>query len=239
MKFIKQLFPHKFKRKIKDQLGVPSLHWTLLNLKSCGFNPSFTVDIGAYVGEWTEQFLEVFPGKKVLMLEAQESKKSFLEKVTAKYNDVNYLIGLLSATNGNVVSFYENETASHVGSANENKTGGGKEYLTQTLDRVIETNNYPLPDFMKLDVQGHELEVLKGAEKCIANCEVCLLEVSFLDLNTGDPLVLDTFNFMDKKGFQAYDISHIIRRPLDKALFQADVFFVKKGSPLLKSKSWN
>jgi hypothetical protein len=80
MKFIKQLFPYKFKRKIKDSLGVPSLHWPLLNLKACGFDPVFALDIGAYTGEWTEQFLEIFSGKMVLMIEAQESKNLCLKK---------------------------------------------------------------------------------------------------------------------------------------------------------------
>lgn len=242
MKFIneiKKLFPGRLKRNIKDNLGVPSLHWTLLNLKACGFTPGFTVDIGAYIGNWTEQFLEVFPNTKVLMLEAQESKKYSLEKVCTLHSSVDYLIGLLSASDGNIVSFYEKETASHVAPSNENNTVGAKTYTTQTLDTIIEKNNYPLPDFIKLDVQGHELEVLKGADKCISNCEVCLLEVSFLDLSSGGPLAVDVFNFMDKKNFQAYDISQLMRRPLDKALYQADIFFVNRTSQLLKSRSWN
>ncbi len=236
MKFIKKLFPEELKRNIKDSLGVPSLHCALRNLKACGFDPQFTIDIGAYVGEWTEQFLEVYPGTKVLMVEAQESKKYVLENLALKYPEVTYFMGLLSATEGKHVSFSENETASHIGKSVDNDETNTR--ITKTLDGIIENNNYPFPDFMKLDVQGHELEVLKGAEKCIYHCEVCLLEVSFLDLNTGDPLLLEVLNFMDSKGFQAYDISHLMRRPLDKALYQADVFFVKKTSQLLKSKNW-
>ena len=239
MKLIKQILPYKLKRKIKDNLGVPSLHGSLLNLKACGFDPGFTVDIGAYVGEWTEQFLEIFPGKKVLMIEAQKSKKPFLEEVSQKYKGIHFLNDLLSAVDGNLVSFFENETASHVEPLNENKPAGNKNYTTKTLDTVIEKNNYPWPDFIKLDVQGHELEILKGADKCMKNCEVCLLEVTFLDLYSGDPLIVEALNFMDNKGFQAYDISQLMRRPLDKALYQADVFFVNKNSPLLKSRSWN
>jgi FkbM family methyltransferase len=173
------------------------------------------------------------------MVEAQDSKKTCLEKISSQYIGVNYLIGLLSATNGSPVSFYENETASHVELSDGNKSTEAKIYFTQTLDTVIEKNNYPLPDFIKLDVQGHELEVLKGAEKCIAHSEVCLLEVTFLNLNNGDPLILEVLNFMDARDFQAYDISQFMRRPLDKALYQADIFFVKKHSPLLKARTWN
>jgi FkbM family methyltransferase len=239
IKLLKKLFPSSFKREIKEKLGVPSLHWALVNLRTCGFVPLFTVDIGAYIGEWTEQFLEVYPGTKVLMMEAQKSKKPFLDKITEKYSHVSHSIGLLGAINGKVVTFYENETASHVGSASENETGLRSEYLTQTLDTFIENNVYPLPDFLKLDVQGYELEVLKGAKKCLENCEVCLLEVTFLDLHPGDPLFLEVFNFMDEKGFQTYDISHLMRRPFDQALYQADIFFVRKTSQLLKSKRWN
>lgn len=238
MKLIKQLLPFKLKRKIKDNLGVPSLHWSLRNLKACGFDPGFTVDIGAYVGEWTEQFLEIFPGKKVLMIEAQKSKKPFLEEVSQKHEGINFLNDLLSAADGKLVSFFENETASHVEVSKENKPDGNKNYTSKTLDTVIEKNNYPWPDFMKLDVQGYELEVLKGAEKCMKNCQVCLLEVTFLDLYSGDPLILEVLNFMDNKGFQAYDISQLMRRPFDKALYQADVFFVKKNSILVKDKIW-
>ncbi len=172
MKFIKTLFPQKFKRKIKEKLGVPGLHWSLENLKLIGFNPPVIIDIGAYHGQWTIEVLEVFPNSKVLMIEAQKNKEHFLKDICAKYSNVTYEIALLSANEGDEILFTENETASHV---IESMKAGEAYYsvIAKTLDSLLGTNNMALPDFLKLDVQGHELKVLRGAKQSLNNAEVC------------------------------------------------------------------
>ncbi len=109
---------------------------------------------------------------------------------------------------------------------------------SESLDVLLEQIKFPKPDLLKIDVQGHELEVLRGAEKSIENTEVCLLEVSLLDLGFNGPLLSEVISFMDARNFQAYDISQFMRRPYDMALFQIDMFFVKKTSSLLASKRW-
>ena len=91
---------------------------------------------------------------------------------------------------------------------------------------------------MKLDVQGHELEVLNGATKSLAHAEICLLEVSLLNLGDNNPLLAEMISFMDVNHFQAYDISQFMRRPFDNTLYQLDLFFVKKDSALVASKRW-
>src|ERR1700743_100704 len=111
---IKKLFPSKFKRKLKEDLGVPSLHWSLENMKRLGFNPLFALDIGAHTGSWTIDFKEVFPDCTVLMFEALEEKTSLLQKIKDSYSNTDYHIGLLSAEDGKEYSFNKAETASHV-----------------------------------------------------------------------------------------------------------------------------
>ena len=236
-KFIKKLLPFKYKRAVKEKLGVPSLHWSLQNLKKKNFNPVTVLDIGAYEGYWTIDLLEVFPAAKVLMVEAQKSKVPFLEKIRKQYPNTDFAISLLSAANDDEKYFCENETASHV---RESPVQGVPGYIlkTQTLDSLIQKKNFALPDLIKLDVQGHEMEVLKGAETSLQHAAVCLLEISLFDFGDGTPLLQEMLNFMDTKGFRAYDISQFMRRPLDKALFQIDMFFVKKDSFLTADKSW-
>lgn len=230
----KKILSSKYKRSIKERLGVPSLHWSLQNIKRLGFDPSFVVDIGAYEGFWTRDFLEVYPSAKVLMLEAQSSKATKLQSVCAEFANTQYHIALLSGEDGKEFSFIESETASHV---TADITNAAKKIKSESLDVILEKRMLPYPDFLKLDVQGFELEILKGGSKSLAHTEFCLMEVSLLDLD-GTPLILEVMNYMDSKGFQAYDICQFMRRPFDQALYQIDLLFIKKNSRLISEKRW-
>lgn len=151
---IKKLLPFKYKRSVKEQLGVPSLHWSLQNLKRKNFYPATVLDIGAYEGLWTLDLLEVFPEAKVMMVEAQTNKESFLKVVKEKYPHTDYAISLLSSEDGAIKFFEQNETASHV----VNGAHPGAQYRqlkTRRLDDLLEAKQFPLPDLLKLDVQGY------------------------------------------------------------------------------------
>ena len=237
IKLIKSLLPFNFKRAIKDHLGVPSLHWSLQNLKKKGFNPTSVADIGAFEGNWTLDFLEVFPSCKIIMIEPLSSKEEILGQLCNKFPNVIYQKALLSSGNKKVI-FHENETASHIVNAAVNNDDESL-IITQTFDEILQTLSFPFPQFLKLDVQGHELEVLKGAPKALAAAEVCMLEISLLMLDEGAPLVLDVIKFMDEADFQLYDITQFMRRPYDKALYQIDVLFVKKNSQWVNDRRWN
>lgn len=230
------MFPEAFKRRIKENLGVPMLHWSLMNIKRLGFKPSFVVDGGAYQGEWTKEFLEVFPQTKILMLEAQSSKEPFLKRVCLSYPAVQYHIALLSSEDGKELNFVENETASTVVNHSE---GACIKKTSESIDRILQQKGLEYPELIKLDVQGFELEVLKGAENALRHAEFCLLEVSLLDYGLAAPSVLDTMNFMDTRGFQAYDICKLMRRPFDTALDQMDMLFINKNSKLISEKRWS
>lgn len=232
---LKFIIPDRLKRSVKEQLGVPGLHHTLMLLKQRGYQPNFVIDGGAYEGKWTLDFLEVFPDARILMLEAQESKAPLLGKLVGQHPKVQLHQGVLGAEEGRKVVFNVNETASHVaGIASENEQGVG----TETIDAILKRLSLPYPDFIKLDVQGYELEVLKGAEECMRQAEFCLLEVSLLDLSN-EPLISEVLFFMNEKGFQAYDICQLMRRPYDQSLYQIDLLFINKKSGLIAVKRWD
>jgi FkbM family methyltransferase len=234
-KYLKKIFPLTFKRDIKDHLGVPSLHWSLMNLQRLGYTPKFAVDIGAYEGEWALSFTEVFPAVKILMLEAQSAKSQKLEVLSNLNPNLSYHIALLSSEDGKKLHFSEDETASHIATFADEHT---KNIISESLDEILKRKHLSFPDFLKLDVQGFEIEVLKGGKESLNNAEFCLLEVTMLDLDN-TPLVLEVMNYMDVYGFQLYDITQLLRRPMDKALYQADFLYIKKSSSFISSKRWN
>lgn len=218
-------------------MGVPSLHWSLQNLKQLGFIPSVIIDIGAYEGNWTQDVLEVFPNARVLMVEAQRQKEAILRQILKKYSNTDCSIALLSSERGLEKFFYECETASHVvqNTSNNDKTC---KIVSETLDDLLALKEFPFPDLLKLDAQGHEMEILKGADKSLRHAEICLLEITLIDIGDQIPLLAEMISFMDKRNFQAYDISQFMRRPFDKALYQVDMFFIKKDSSLIADKRW-
>jgi FkbM family methyltransferase len=236
LSIIKKLLPSSLKMDVKDRLGVPSLSWTLKNLAKVGYVPRMVLDIGAYEGYWTEDFLGVFPNARILMFEAQESKREILLRVLREHSNVELEIALLSSKDDELVQFEMDETNSRIEKVSQDSTL--KTSKTKTLNSIFEQNKYPLPDFVKIDIQGHEIEAMKGGEQIVRNAEFVLLECTVLDLGNNPPMIIEVFNYMEGLNFQLYDISQFMRRPSDKALFQIDALFIKKDSKFISSRIW-
>jgi FkbM family methyltransferase len=229
----------KIKQQLKEKLGVPSQAWSLQNLKANGFNPSVIYDIGAYSGMWTAEVMEIFPAASFYMFEGQQSKKDVLDQFATQHGRrVQYNIGLLGADDDTTVTFNEYETASSVLAEHFETEAARTTAKLNMLDSVIEKRDWSFPDFIKLDTQGYELEILKGGTNALHHAEAVLMEVSFIDIYKNAPLAFDVINFMKERGFFIYDICTLMRRPVDHALFQADMLFLKEGSKLVANKKW-
>jgi FkbM family methyltransferase len=61
-------------------------------------------------------------------------------------------------------------------------------------------------DFLKVDVQGYEMEVLKGASKTLDQIIGCELEVSFIEIYKNQPLFAEIDQFMRSHGFFLADL---------------------------------
>ena len=89
------------------------------------------------------------------------------------------------------------------------------------------------PLFIKIDVQGAELDVLRGAQQTLAKTEVLQLEVPLLRYNEGAPTIEEEISFLSDHGFVIYDIAGFIRPK--GHLAQMDMLFVRRESKLRPS----
>lgn len=238
MNFLSGLIPKILKDKVKRSSGAPDMFWSIQNMKTNGFCPNRIIDIGAYTGEWTLSVKNIFPNAHFLMIEPQGSKRENLEKVCIKNTNVCYCNNILGASSGKTIIFHEMETASSVLTEHHDVEAKLTNKITATLDQVADQYGFKNTEFIKLDTQGYELEILKGGINMMSKAECILMEVNLIDIHQQCPLLHDAVMFMNDHGFLAYDICSFTRRPLDKALWQTDMIFVKNTSKLRASKRY-
>ena len=152
------------------------------------------IDVGAYKGTYTDLILNNYKPKKILMFEPQEEIFSYLKK---KYN-VNKSIILFNKALSNEnksakFNFNKHNLTSSLSSLDPNNsylklkaklfgtTSKGmiidiKTIQTTTLFSILEKENIEDIDFLKIDTEGHELEVLQGMKEKINRVKHMLVE---------------------------------------------------------------
>lgn len=237
MSLLNKLLPASAKDYLKRQAGVPDMFVSLERLRQLGFEPQQILDVGAFEGEWTKTCSLIFPQANFLMLEAMPQKESKLQTITN--NHIAYEIAVLGAEDDKDVYFTELETASSV-LEEQAATHHRVARKTSSLNSILLKRNISKVNLIKLDVQGYELEVLKGFDKYFPSTEVILTEASLLEIHKGVPLVREVINFMGDRDFVLYDICSVsTRRPLDSALWQTDLLFVRANSKFRQDKRYN
>lgn len=229
------LAPKDFQNYAYRLANAPNQQLGLRALSTQGFSPKNVVDVGAYEGEWTLMVKKIWPSSSITMIEPNPEKSKKLQGL-AKNLDARLSQDLLGAVDGEVVEFNIMETGSSVFGERSDVPRTMRSLRVRTLDSVVGDIEV---DLLKIDVQGYELQVLRGAERVLQKANVILLELSLIDVNEGAPIFHELIDFLAKRQFVIYDIVEFHRRPLDKALWQIDCVFVRISSPLRENRRFN
>lgn len=197
-------------RDLGRQMLLPKAHVDhLFYMKQCGHNPKVVYDLGACVMHWTTVAQKVWPDAEYFLCEAMPEVAPIYDENGVK----NYHLGVLSDVDGRELTFYQN--TNHPGGNSYYKENAevnpvADEYFNEahartvyarSLDSIIEEYDWPLPDLIKMDVQGAELDVLKGATKALAHCKNLILELQKVEYNKGAPLKNDVIEYLNSIGF--------------------------------------
>lgn len=196
-------------------------------IKKAGISMINMLDIGANRGDFTRSMLKLFPNLSSTMIEGnKEHKESWLDiQRGAGY------IGVIASKTGQQTWFrYENGPST--GDSMFRETGEfGSKMMPHTVDVLslddFITNNAIKNsfDFIKIDVQGAELEILRGGTKTLKGVKAILLELPFFGVyNEGSPDFVEYVSFMKEIDFHPYEITemHSIRT----FLMQVDILFL-------------
>ena len=95
----------------------------------------------------------------------------------------------------------------HLANFPESATVSTQRVTISTLDKQLELLGIdPRHIMLKLDVQGYEAEVLKGASQSLSRIPLCYLEVSMVPLYEGEITFLPILNMLSEAGHEVIDV---------------------------------
>jgi FkbM family methyltransferase len=194
-------------------------------LKHMGYVPDTILDIGAHHGHWTNRVKQIFGNSRYYLFEGID------------YDELKQLLDV------SVYNVILNDKVEEINWYQMKNTGDSmfrektfhfkncKPIIRETIDfdtlmqgQLDEATNI----LIKIDCQGAEIPILKGATSIYSKTDFILLEIPFFgQYNEGVPNFLEHIQFMDEIGFVPYDIyeAHFI----NGFNMQVDMMFINKN----------
>ncbi len=195
---------------LRNQRLLPTGHVNYLHKMKNDFDikPKVIYDIGACVLHWTDEAKRVWNDATFIVFEAMKETEFLYKNEGLLYHNE-----VLGSQDGSVVSFYKNVTHPGGNSYYRENIDFNKEALdyfpdssketrvTMTLDSVVEQRGFPYPNLIKMDVQGAELDIIKGATNILKYCNDLILELQVVEYNKNAPLRDEVIDYLNSIGF--------------------------------------
>jgi FkbM family methyltransferase len=211
---------------------------SLFLLQEHGFTANTVIDIGAAEGAFFvfRHRAGLFPTARHFFVDAMQENEPGYRKLATKFN-ADYEITALSCMDGEVVmridpDFY-NTHVDHLQPATSYEMS--RRVPVCTLDRLVERRDLEPPYVLKLDVQGGELDVLRGALRTLDEAVIVTSEIQIFP---GRDSLTDLLSFMQGMGWALYDITNLAYYPSDSTFYQCYATFIPKSMDFRKNSTW-
>lgn len=213
---------------------------TLLSLARRGYRPRRIVDGGANVGDFARMAKAVFAPLRIDLIEPQPACQQPLMALVDQAPECVLhaaAIGCAAGTLQMALDPEEPSTGAHISNDPGAPAGRLHPVPVDTLDAILAGITPADRTFLKLDLQGWELEALQGASAVLPAIEVILIEVSFF-AQAYEPPVATLIGFLADRGFVMHDIAALVGRQRDNRAHQADFVFIRSDSELNADNAW-
>ncbi len=140
------------------------------------------VDVGANVGHWSAAFCQFLPPQgRSLLFEPSAEAQTILQERFAADSRLEIVAAALSDTVG-TARFYEEPNAGETSSlvAQHSQTQAQSRWIpVTTLDRAIAERGWARVDFLKIDAEGYDFHVLRGAQELLQQQRIGSLQFEY------------------------------------------------------------
>lgn len=235
---LKPLMRHGWFRALHRALrGRSRLARFLETLADHGFAPALIYDIGANHGLWTRQALGVFPDAECRLFEPQEALRASVPDLLAggqAGGRVRWIPKAVSRAPGTALfTLAARDDSSTLAMTAEQAAAAGFRQVETPLtsvDAEIEAEAGRIPDMIKIDAEGHDLEVLEGAARALGRTDVILIEAAVLGDAPNDLVTVCTR--LAAAGYRLAQITDLNDSPRTGALWLVELGFVRTGSDI-------
>jgi FkbM family methyltransferase len=182
-------------------------------LSRSGIKRPVVLDIGANIGTYSEAIIKVAPQTTIFAFEPssvarKELEKKFIGNISVRI--VPFALGCVISTQ----TLWSDTAGSGLASLTKRKLkhfnidfNESESVQVTTLDSWANTMKV-VPNLIKMDVEGHELDVLKGGLKTLALAQVVQFEFGGCNIDTRT-FFQDFWYLLTEAGFAIYRISAV------------------------------
>lgn len=191
------------------------------------------IDIGANIGQFAFMAHTVLPNLPIYSFEPDPVCFGGLQKTFSDHRIKGGCFPIaLTDTQGSIdLNIYESSANNSILRRSDERSLQVKRVECSTLDTAGAELISLEAAYLKIDVQGAELSVLRGATQTLRRCKFVQLEVSLVNAYIGNSHIADIMVFMRSAGFVCWEILDVLRtnKTDNLGILEMDLLFIQNG----------
>lgn len=175
-------------------------------LKKLGYVPKNFIEIGVHHGDYTKEVLKKIPDCVVYLFEPSLVNFAIIKRKIKKFNNIKLFNLALSNVNKKQKLFYDKKGSSMSSLSKRSFQNKFEIVQVRRLDTVFKKIKLDRIDYVKIDVEGYELNCLHGFGNLIKKVKLIQFEFGHTYVDQRK-YFRDIYNYFNKFNFDIYIIT--------------------------------